>query len=410
MWQRADTPTAEAADSGVRGDRGRSWVIQAQSVHARLSNMLAIGLVLAMGGGLLAWYYTHAALRPAGVRDTAHHATDRAPQGEMALPPLERAPAPPMAGASLAAEPPTLASTGPVVTGALPVVPAPGTLRDPGVVLPRRIPMAAARATTERRLSGPVFAAQSIPGPLATERAAPAAEPSAPMGMAPTETSARSAAGAGSGLSALLHAEPAATARATVLPTQRLLLPKGAFIDCTLETAIDSTLPGMTTCITATDTFGIDGKVVLLERGTKLVGETRGQVQQGTARVFVIWTQARTPTGVVVPLESPGTDELGRAGLAGTVDRHFWDRFGAAILISTIDGAVQAAVASEAHGGSTTVINPGSAQDVMTATLKSTLDIPPTVLKSNGDRIQILVARDIDFSGVYELRPLGDAH
>jgi hypothetical protein len=64
--------------------------------------------------------------------------------------------------------------------------------------------------------------------------------------------------------------------QAKVLATQRLLLPKGAFLDCTLETAIDSSLPGMTTCITATDTFGADGSVVLLERGTKLVGETRG--------------------------------------------------------------------------------------------------------------------------------------
>ena len=100
----------------------------------------------------------------------------------------------------------------------------------------------------------------------------------------------------------------------------------------------------MTTCVTATDTFSADGKVVLLERGTKLVGETRGQVQQGQARVFVLWTEARTPTGVVVPLDSPGTDELGRSGLAGEVDRHFWQRFGAAMLISVIDGAVQAAV------------------------------------------------------------------
>ena len=90
-----------------------------------------------------------------------------------------------------------------------------------------------------------------------------------------------------------------------MLPTQRLLLPKGAFLDCTLETAIDSTLPGMTTCVLATDTFSADGTVVLLERGTKLVGETRGQVRQGAARLFVLWTEARTPRGVVVPLASP---------------------------------------------------------------------------------------------------------
>jgi type IV secretion system protein VirB10 len=186
-----------------------------------------------------------------------------------------------------------------------------------------------------------------------------------------------------------------------------LLLPKGAFIDCTLETAIDSSLPGLTTCVTATDTFGADGRVVLLERGTKLVGETRGEVRQGTARVFVLWTEARTPTGVVVPLASPGTDELGRSGLAGTIDRHFMDRFGAAILISMIDGAIQAAAQSRGGGG-TVIYNPSNATDVVTEVLKSTVNIPPTVRKQNGDRIQILVARDLDFRSVYELRTNSD--
>jgi type IV secretion system protein VirB10 len=194
---------------------------------------------------------------------------------------------------------------------------------------------------------------------------------------------------------------PAAAAR--VLPTQRLLLPKGAFIDCTLETAINSALPGLTTCITATDTFGADGEVVLMERGTKMTGETVGTVQQGAARVFVLWTEARTPTGVVIPLASPGTDELGRAGLGGQVNRHFFERFGAAILISMIDGALQSAVGSQNSTG-TVVYNPTASQDVMTEVLKSTIDIPPTVDVRNGDRIQVLVARDLDFRSVYELR------
>jgi type IV secretion system protein VirB10 len=192
--------------------------------------------------------------------------------------------------------------------------------------------------------------------------------------------------------------------QAHVLTNQRLLLPKGAFIDCTLETAIDSTLPGMTTCVTATDTFGADGRVVLLERGTKLVGETRGQIQQGSARVFVIWTEARTPTGVVVPLDSPGTDELGRSGLAGSVERHFWERFGAALMISTIDGATQAAVDSASHSSGAIIYNPTATTGVATEILKNTLSIAPTVRKANGDRIQVLVARAIDFATVYELR------
>ena len=189
-----------------------------------------------------------------------------------------------------------------------------------------------------------------------------------------------------------------------MLATQTLLLPKGAFLDCTLETAIDSTLPGMTTCVTATDTFSADGKVVLLERGTKLVGETRGQVQRGSARIFVLWSEARTPQGIVVPLASPGTDELGRSGLPGTVNRHFFERFGAAILISVIDGAIQKEVQSESDGG-TVVYSPSASQDIATEVLRSTVNVPPTVVKPQGDRIQILVARDLDFRTVYELLP-----
>jgi len=192
--------------------------------------------------------------------------------------------------------------------------------------------------------------------------------------------------------------------RARVLPAQRLLLPKGAFIDCTLETAIDSSLPGMTTCVTASDTFGVDGSTVLIERGSKLVGETRGEVAQGQARIFVLWTEARTPTGVIVPLASPGTDELGRSGLSGDVNRHFFQRFGAALLISVIDGAVQAGIQSSAGNSGTVIVNPTASQGVMEEVLKSTVNIPPTISKNHGDRIQVFVARDLDFRSVYELK------
>jgi type IV secretion system protein VirB10 len=251
-------------------------------------------------------------------------------------------------------------------------------------------PKTAEQLALERQLSGAVYSTQGLIPNAAVGVVAPA--PSAPGS---PETG---------DLAALLRPASSAAVRAQVLPTQRLLLPKGAFIDCTLETAIDSTLPGMTTCIMATDTFGVDGRVVLLERGTKLIGETRGQVQQGSARVFVLWDEARTPAGVIVPLASPGADELGRSGLPGTVDTHFWQRFGAAMLVSIIDAGVEGAVQSARGGNGTVIVNPSATQGVLTEVLKGTINIPPTVTKQQGDRIQVLVARDLDFRSVYELR------
>ncbi|MGH8134411.1 MAG: type IV secretion system protein VirB10, partial [Steroidobacteraceae bacterium] len=265
-----------------------------------------------------------------------------------------------------------------------------------------------AELALERRLSGGVLAREADSETARAPAArAPAAD--AASGLAAADSGGSGSASAhrdpgGEALAELLHAPPIRAVPAQLLPNRRFLLPQGSFIDCTLETAIDSTLPGMTTCITAADTFGADGKVVLLERGTKLVGETRGQVQQGQARVFVLWTQARTPAGVVVPLASPGTDELGRAGLPGEVQRHFWQRFGAAMLISLIDGAVQAGVQASTRSSGTLIYAPSASRDVLTEALKDTAGIAPTVIKHNGDRIQVLIARDLDFRPVYELR------
>jgi len=205
-------------------------------------------------------------------------------------------------------------------------------------------------------------------------------------------------------LSGLLRSDSRSTGIANLLPTLRYLLAEGTSIDCSLETAIDSSLPGLVRCLTATDVWSADGTVVLIEKGSQLVGETRAQVRQGMARVFVLWTRARTPMGVVVPLASPGADSLGRSGLEGEVDTHFFERFGAAILISVIDGAIQAA-ASTRGDGDTVVLNSSSSQDILTEVLRSTVSIPPTVKVPQGERIKIIAARDLDFRGVYELRP-----
>lgn len=398
------------ADTTVQGERGPSAVSRTPSVQTLISNGLALGLVLAMGLGWLAWYYVHTSSRHSQARQSAQALSRNRAEGDTALPSLGPLALPQPVGPSSTLDP-GAAATQPVRVSVLDSTLPLRTVQIDGAGAQASHDGAAARPSSlDRRLSGAAFVREAASSEGDPQRAVPSAlsgatviEPGSATGQQLPLPATRNASADGA-LATLLRADHGGGAAvAHVLPTQRLWLPKGAFIDCTLETAIDSTLPGMTTCVTATDTFGIDGKVVLLERGSKLVGETRGQVQQGSARVFVLWTEARTPTGVIVPLDSPAADELGRAGLAGTVERHFWERFGAALVISTIDGAVQAGVQSASRGNGAVIYNPSASQDVMTESLKSTVNIPPTVLKRNGDRIQVLVARDIDFTEVYEL-------
>ena len=378
----------------VVGERGATLVNRAASVQSRLSSVLALSLMSVLGIGSLTWYYANSMTRQSRERQNAQSASASHAQGDAALPSIGRIDPP----ESIPLPPPDVIMPGPLPEDRSTALAATSLTEIPLNEMPSGTgygsppPPTAEQLALARELSGSVFSRGSIENagaPSTTDRLSLTAPPAGTFAE-PGE------------LAPLLRVRVTAAARAQLLPAQRLLLPKGAFIDCTLETAIDSSLPGMTTCILAADTFGVDGKVVLLERGTKLIGETRGQVQQGSARVFVLWTEARTPTGVVVPLDSPGADELGRSGLPGEVNRHFWERFGAAMLISIVDGAVQ--TVATRNSGSSVIVDPSASQGVMTEVLKGTVNIAPTVTKKNGDRIQVLVARDVDFRSVYELR------
>ncbi len=385
----------------IRGERGHTVASRVRSLQSQLNGVLAAALAVGVGVAMLAWYYAEALHRPGQSAHTI--AARQVAEARMRLPPLGPIVFP---HSATVLHPARAASPAPVtVQPALPLSPA-----QPA--MPRRTRIGAVsaagarrRRALARRLSGAVFTgAGNGPGAsrggfesggIARGRPVSSAYSGYPVPPGPQAFGRET-------LGSLLRPTVLPATRAELLPQQRLLLPKGAFIDCTLETAIDSTLPGMTTCITATDTFSADGTVVLLERGTQLIGETRGQVRQGMARVFVIWTEARTPSGVVVRLDSPGTDALGRSGLTGTVNRHFWQRFGAALLVSTIDAGVQSSLES---GSGTVVIDPTTSENVMTEALRGTVDIPPTITVPNGARIQVLVARDVDFRSVYELVP-----
>ena len=210
--------------------------------------------------------------------------------------------------------------------------------------------------------------------------------------------------------SAALH--PAGSAYATVnaalLPDRDYLLAAGSTIECVLQTRIDSTLPGMTSCLLTRRVLSDNGGTVLLERGSLVTGEYRSSVALGQNRLFVLWKRIKTPLGVTIDLESPATDALGASGVGGDLDEHWGERLGAAFLLSFIQDALaySATGRASASGDGTTVILPNTTQSgnqLAGKVLESTIGIAPTLTLAQGERIMIFVARDLRFDSVYDV-------
>jgi type IV secretion system protein VirB10 len=188
-------------------------------------------------------------------------------------------------------------------------------------------------------------------------------------------------------------------ARATRLGDRNFLLLAGAAIPCVLQTAMDTAAPGYVSCLVSRDVLSDNGAVVLMEKGTRVLGEYRSGMRQGQKRLFVLWTRAVTPGGVAIARASPAADPLGRAGFDGDLDTHFWERFGGALLLSIVDGGASALASRGETAG--VVRLPSDAAGIA---LQNSINIPPSLRKAQGSEVSIFVAQDFDFSGVYGLR------
>jgi type IV secretory pathway VirB10-like protein len=190
-------------------------------------------------------------------------------------------------------------------------------------------------------------------------------------------------------------------ARAVAMHNLRLTAPQGTIIPGVLETAIDSDLPGFTRAIVSRDVLSFDGRAVLIPRSSRLIGQYKSAVALGQTRAFIIWTRVIRPDGVSIQIASPGTDELGRGGLDGKVDNHFFRRFSGSILLSVLNAGV--AAVGRTPSTEISIGSPGAATGLANSAIQGDA-IPPTIKVAQGEAINIFVARDLDFSGVEPLK------
>lgn len=192
------------------------------------------------------------------------------------------------------------------------------------------------------------------------------------------------------------------------------LLVRGTYIRCVLEARIISDLDGYTSCIVTEPVYSINGRRLLLPKGSKVLGSYKEGGNDGP-RMAVVWDRITTPNGIDMTMSSPGVDGLGSSGLSGHYTAHWPSRVASALLISLIADGFKYAAAK--NGPPTTYSYPGmvvqepfesetarAVQRVSQQAIEAGSRRKPTVTINQGSVVNVYVARDIDFSNVVARR------
>ncbi|SDQ36416.1 type IV secretion system protein VirB10 [Pseudoxanthomonas sp. CF385] len=215
-------------------------------------------------------------------------------------------------------------------------------------------------------------------------------------------------AGAEPDAAAAVESEDVSSAKPLYNPNTLLL--RGTYIRCVLESRVITDVPGYTSCVVTEPVYSVNGKRLLLPRGSKVMGSYDAEAIIGE-RAAIVWDRITTPTGMDVNMRSPGTDMLGAAGNPGHYSAHWAQRISSALLISMLSDAFKYAGAK--HGPQeTSIVNGAIVQNPYESNTARTMERlanmaldrsmarPPTVTIDQGTIVNVYVARDVDFSAV----------
>jgi type IV secretion system protein VirB10 len=187
-------------------------------------------------------------------------------------------------------------------------------------------------------------------------------------------------------------------------------LTAGTVLAATLVTQITSDLPGTVVAQVSRDAYDSHtGRILLIPRGTRLIGRYDTHLAAGQRRLFVTWSRLVFPDTRELALpDLAATDEQGSAGLTDAVDNHLPRVFGTAILLSAVGAGAQ--LSQPPTGSALTPAAPGQVAagalgQQMSGTaldvLRRGADIAPTITARAGLAFALVLPRDLVLPAPY---------
>lgn len=181
---------------------------------------------------------------------------------------------------------------------------------------------------------------------------------------------------------------------------------EGTLVEAYLVTGVHSDLPGEVVAQVSRNVYDSETQqVLLIPRGTRLIGSYDNQIAVDQSRLLVAWTRMVFPDGRSVTL--PGLmskDAAGASGLTGRVNRHYWQAFGNAMMLAVVGGSLSYAASRGRQGGAFGYPTPGEVMAgsvatelsrVATEILRGSVMRRPTIQIPAGTRFNVFMNGDL---------------
>lgn len=209
------------------------------------------------------------------------------------------------------------------------------------------------------------------------------------------------------------------SSKATIVKDLDKTIIQGKIIYATLETAIDTQIKAgvVVRAIISKDAFSESHRNIMIPAGSRVIGSYSSQYSPGQTRVSITWDRIIMPNGVDINISSQGSDNLGRAGVEGSVDSE-WKMQIASFLITDfiipwaaykLTNVADSQIVSNAGGSQNGITTTTSAlsqamsnsanqfQTSVNNIINQRFTQTPHIIINQGTEIKILVSQDLKF-------------
>lgn len=138
-------------------------------------------------------------------------------------------------------------------------------------------------------------------------------------------------------------------------------------IPAVIKVSIDTRRASRAVATVERDIYGGDGRMVLIERGSTMIGRVGAVASTGEESVAIQWQRIVRPDGAAFAIEATSGDAMGRSGILAHIDNRFFERFGKTFLASIVSGGITIALDPQ----STSVTTNGTTASGITGSITS---------------------------------------